>query len=340
MDVGGSDLDSGTLLAIIKAQTAIAKLGLDLGAMLSLVADEMQTLTHATGAIVELAEGDEMVYRAAAGMAATQLGLRLKRQGSLSGLCVASGEILQCRDTESDPRVDVEACRKVGIRSMVVAPLAYNKTPFGALKIASREPNAFQARDVRVLELMTDLIGAEIYQASDFNELYHRATHDGLTGISNRALFYDRLRQGLLLTARRSGCLGVLNLDMDDLKPINDQYGHRAGDAAIRETAQRIKRACRESDTVARLGGDEFGVILSEIKDREGAELQAARIAAEIEAPFWFEGHPLPLKASLGIAVYPEDGADANLLMEKADQAMYAVKRARKRDLEAAHHAR
>ena len=323
-------LDSDSLMAIIAAQTAIAKLGLDLGAILALVVEQIQSLTRAGGAIVELAEGDQMVYRAATGMAGNELGLRLKREGSLSGLCVATGKIQVCRDSESDPRVDREACRRVGLRSMVVAPLAFNDITIGVLKIAGPEIDAFDDRAIRILGLMTELIGAAIYKASDFDELYHRATHDALTGISNRALFYDRLRQDLMMAARRSACVGILNLDMDGLKPINDRYGHRAGDAAIREIAQRIKRSCRESDTVARLGGDEFGVVLTEVRDRGSAEMRAGHIVAEIGAPFEFEANPLALRASLGIAVFPEDGTDVNMLVEKADQAMYTTKRARK----------
>jgi GGDEF domain-containing protein len=310
MSAEGSGLQSDDLMAIIQAQTEIAKLGMDLGAMLDLVANRMQTLTRAQGAIVEIAEGEEMVYRAASGMAGGQLGLRLKRQGSLSGLCVQSGEILECRDSETDNRVDRDACRRVGLRSMLVAPLVYSGTTIGVLKIASPEAEAFAARDKQVLELMTGLIGAAIYKASDFTDLYHRATHDPLTGVSNRAMFYDRLRQGLLVAARRASPLGVVNLDMDGLKPINDRFGHRAGDAA--------------------LGGDEFGVVLLDVQDRSSVEQHAHRISAEIDAPLDFENQTLQLGASLGVAVFPDDGADAVALIDKADQAMYAAKRARK----------
>jgi diguanylate cyclase (GGDEF)-like protein len=330
MNVEDPGLLSDDLMAIIEAQTEIAKLGMDLGAMLDLVVNRMQSLTRAEGAIIEIVEGDEMVYRAAAGMAGSQLGLRLKRQGSLSGLCVQSGDILQCRDSDSDPRVDRAACRRVGLRSMVVAPLVYDGTTIGVLKISSPEVDGFAARDIKVLELMTGLIGAAVYKASDFNDLYHKATHDPLTGVSNRALFYDRLRQGLLLATRRASALGIVNLDMDGLKPINDRFGHRAGDAAIREIASRLRRVCRQSDTVARLGGDEFGVVLPDVKDRASVEQYAGRISAEIDAPLQFEDEMLMLGASLGVAVYPDDGADVPELIDKADQAMYAAKRARK----------
>ncbi|GAB2174523.1 diguanylate cyclase domain-containing protein [Dongia sp. agr-C8] len=330
MSAEAAGLQSDDLMGIIQAQNDIAKLGMDLGAMLTLVVDRIRGLTRAEGAIVEMAEGDEMVYRAASGMAEGQLGLRLQRQGSLSGFCVQSGEILECRDSEGDNRVDREACRRVGLRSMMVAPLVYSGRTIGVLKIAARAPEAFAARDRKVLELMTGLIGAAIYKASDFNDLYYRATHDPLTGIYNRAMLFDRLRQGLLLAARNASPLGVVNLDMDGLKPINDRFGHRAGDAAIRELAVRLRRMCRESDTVARLGGDEFGVVLPDVKSRAGVELQASRISAEIDAPLRFEDQELKLGASLGVAVFPDDGTDAAALIDKADQAMYAAKRARK----------
>jgi diguanylate cyclase (GGDEF)-like protein len=324
--------DPSILIEIIKAQTEIAKLGLDLGGVIAFVAERVHTLTDAGGAIVELAEGDEMVYRAAAGMAQHQLGLRLKQEGSMSGLCVALGEPLRCDDSETDNRVDREACRRVGLRSMVCAPLDHNGTTVGVLKIAAATANAFDDPHMQILSLMSDLIAAAMFHAVQYetNELYHKATHDALTGLANRALFYDRLRQSVALARRKSGLVGVLNLDMDGLKPINDQLGHRAGDAAIREIANRISRGSRETDTVARLGGDEFGVILPEVMDRGSAASLAQRIANEIRLPFVFEDRPVPLDASIGIAVFPDDGAEIETLIESADKSMYAVKRNRK----------
>jgi GGDEF domain-containing protein len=282
--------DPKVLIEIIRAQTEIAKLGLDLGGVIAFVAERVQQLTDAGGAIVELAEGDDMVYRAAAGMAQHQLGLRLKRQGSLSGLCVEQGQPLQCDDSETDPRVDREACRRVGLRSMVCAPLNHNGTTVGVLKIASPVANAFNEPHIQILNLMSELIAAAMFHAVKYetSELYHQATHDALTGLANRALFYDRLRQCIALAQRKSSQVGILNLDMDGLKPINDQLGHRAGDAAIREVANRISRNSREADTVARLGGDEFGVILPEVDERDSAVSLARRISSEIRLPFQF----------------------------------------------------
>jgi len=320
------------LMEIIKIQSDIVKLGHDLGNVMEMVAKSILDIAEAQGAIVELVENDEMVYRAASGSAAAQLGLRLNKASSLSGLCVENRKVLICDDSETDQRVDRDACRKVGLRSMVVAPLLHGESAVGVLKIVSPMPNAFSDKHICILTMMTELIAASMYYASNYeiNALYHKSTHDMLTGIANRALFYDRLRQGLALVGRRSAGLCVLNLDMDNLKSINDMHGHRVGDAAIKEFAIRTTRVTRESDTVARLGGDEFGVILTDVRDRKAAEETAARIADAIRPPFEFENATLSIDASMGMAMYPQDGSGIEELLEKADKAMYQMKRTRK----------
>lgn len=327
-----AELPSQTLLEIIKVQTDISRLGVDFGAVMTLVAERLQDLTGATGAIVELAEGDEMVYRAAAGIAQSQLGLRLIAGTSLSGLCVATGTILQCDDAELDPRVDLNACRRVGVRSMVVAPLSHEGTTVGVLKIASPMPNAFSDQHKRILELISGMAAAQMFHAArmEKEQLYRLATQDALTGLANRALFYDRLRQRLAEAQRRQGCFGIVNFDMDGLKPINDQYGHGAGDAAICETARRIRTAAREADTVARLGGDEFAAILTSICGRDGIASYVDRMVENVRVPFDYKGLSLPLDCSYGVAAFPEDGTELETLMAIADERMYAVKRTRK----------
>jgi diguanylate cyclase (GGDEF)-like protein len=313
-----TELSAEGLLDIIDVQTEIVKLGPDFSGIINLVARQAQEITGASGAIVELAEDDDMVYRAATGIASGQLGLRLKRESSLSGLCIATGEVLHCQDSDTDERVDREACRRVGLRSMIVAPLLFHEAAVGALKVASSVPRFFTQDHLCTLKLIS--------------ELYHRATHDMLTGLANRALFYDRLRQHLAQLRRKPAPLGLLMLDMDGLKTINDTYGHRAGDAAIREMAQRAMSAAREADTVARLGGDEFAVILPDVQGRDLLHLAAKRITGEVCRPFSFEEHELPLGVSVGGALFPEDAENLDALIESADKRMYAVKRERKGD--------
>ena len=323
------------LLEVIKAQSEIAKLGLDLGAVMSHVTQRVLDLTPATGAVVELAEGDELVYRATSGVAEPHLGLRLLRANSLSGLCISRGQMLTCVDSDTDPRVDKEACRLVGLRSMIVVPLRHDAQVVGVLKVYSSVPRKFDKTDEEILGLMSDLIASAMFNAAqnESGALFYRATHDALTGLANRALFFDRLRHTLSNARRDHRSFTLLSLDMDGLKPINDTLGHRAGDAALCEIAERITKNSRQSDTVARVGGDEFGVILARCAGPEDAEAHAWRIDESLRAPFDFESHPVPLAASIGTASYPEHGEDIIQLMDVADQSMYAAKRRRSSDV-------
>jgi diguanylate cyclase (GGDEF)-like protein len=313
-------------------QTEIAKLGLDLGGVINVVVNSLPSLTNAGGAIVEYADGEEMVCRGASGFGSTLLGSRLQRGQSLSGLCVNRGTILKSEDTESDKRVDLELCNIVGIRSMVVVPLSHESINVGTLKIISKESNAFTDKDVYTVELMSELIAAAMYHAAknETSELYVQATHDVLTGVANRALFLERAKQRLSQGRRHCQQVGILVIDMDELKAINDRWGHNIGDAAIKETARRISRVPRDSDLIARLGGDEFGVMLEGIKDRPSCNDIALRISKEICRPFVPDHFEVPLSASIGISLFPDDGMDIDALLEKADQAMYLLKNARR----------
>jgi len=323
---------SKQLLSVIQTQTAIAKLGLDINAVMTLVAEQVQLITHAKGAIVELAEEGDMVYRAVSNGANQFLGLRLKMDSSLSGLCIAQNTTLYCKDSETDERVDREACRRVGLRSMAVVPLIHCDEPIGVLKIYSERVNAFKESDINLLTLMSELIAAAMYYASKFGaqELYKLATQDQLTGLANRALFLDCLRQGVEQAKRTQKLLGILIIDMDGLKPINDQYGHRLGDEALKEIGKRIVNTTRHDDLVARLGGDEFAVILSSLGDQELAKKVMNRIVEACGLPFVFENVKLTMGASVGLALFPEDGIELNKLIEFADLKMYEHKRSRK----------
>jgi len=161
--------DSARLNEIITTQTILAKANLDLNAFINLVVERMAILTQATGAVVEMAEGDEMVYIAAAGTLSDHIGLRLNKYTSLSGLCIQSREVLNCIDTENDPRVNIDACRAIGIRAMVVAPLFDGGNPVGVLKIVAPEPSSFTDRDLQTLRLMAGLIGAAIGHQTDYD---------------------------------------------------------------------------------------------------------------------------------------------------------------------------
>lgn len=318
------------LLEIISIQTEIAKLGLDLGGVMSLVVERTLALIEADGAAIELAEGEDMVYRATSGIARSFLGLRLKRETSLSGLCVSMGTLLRCDDSDDDPRVNKEACRKVGLRSMIVMPLTHKGTTIGVLKAMSSQPSKFTEEDMSALGLLSELVAASMFFATkyDSDDLFYRATHDSLTGLANRSLFMDRLRSELFQSDRDQHPIGILMMDMNGLKQINDTYGHRIGDAVIVEFSNRINSVARTSDTVARLGGDEFGVIMTPIELPEGLPAAVQRFDQAIRPPFLFEDRIYPLSASIGAAEFPTDSNDVTDLLEIADHRMYKIKQA------------
>src|SRR5579859_1748470 len=142
-DVQSVSSDPYILMEIIRMQTEIAKLGLDLSGVVEAVVERIPTITNAEGAIVEYIEGDEMVYRGASGFTRPLLGTRVKREASLSGLCVRQGQVLRSDDVLVDPRVDLAPFQEVGIRSMVVAPLKHDGSVVGVLKIVSSNTHAF-----------------------------------------------------------------------------------------------------------------------------------------------------------------------------------------------------
>ncbi|MBL8470559.1 MAG: diguanylate cyclase [Rhodocyclaceae bacterium] len=156
----------------------------------------------------------------------------------------------------------------------------------------------------------------------------HRAHHDHLTELPNRSMFEQHLQAAIAAGRRYGRPFALLYVDLDHFKEVNDQYGHAAGDKVLIEAARRLSAAVRESDLVARLGGDEFVVILSQIDGRHEAEEVALRIRVAMEQKFQLDGGSAYLSASIGVALSPEHGADAETLIRNADAALYGAKRA------------
>jgi diguanylate cyclase (GGDEF)-like protein/PAS domain S-box-containing protein len=156
-------------------------------------------------------------------------------------------------------------------------------------------------------------------------EIEFKAYHDALTELPNRALFIDRLSIALAQARRTSGCLAVLFLDLDDMKSINDTFGHPIGDRVLRAVAERLTGALRDADTVARVGGDEFLVLLS-IAEPSDAEKVARALLSRFAEPLVVDNDELHLTTSIGVAIHPADGDDVDALIHHADAAMYRVK--------------
>ncbi|MBL8383087.1 MAG: diguanylate cyclase [Burkholderiales bacterium] len=163
-------------------------------------------------------------------------------------------------------------------------------------------------------------------QRADAARVAFLAHHDQLTGLPNRILLADRLRVALAQAARNRMLCGLMFLDLDRFKLINDTLGHAIGDELLIEVSRRLKASVRDSDTVARLGGDEFVVVLPALKTVDDAETVARKILASLGAPYELSGHPVRTSPSIGIALYPTDAADGDALLKAADAAMYEAK--------------
>ncbi len=159
------------------------------------------------------------------------------------------------------------------------------------------------------------------------------AFHDALTGLPNRTLFRDRLRQAIAEARRRRKLAAVLFIDLDRFKLVNDTYGHLKGDQLLQQTASRLRKCLREADTLSRIGGDEFVALISDLDARADAEAVAGKILNELAAPFALGAEQFQTTVSVGIAVYPGDGANEEELIRNADLAMYQAKRKGKNGL-------
>jgi diguanylate cyclase (GGDEF)-like protein/PAS domain S-box-containing protein len=158
--------------------------------------------------------------------------------------------------------------------------------------------------------------------------LEHQALHDGLTGLPNRLLLQDRLTQAIRMAERDGRTFALCVIDLDRFKDVNDTLGHFAGDQLLLEVAWRLRNTLRASDTVARLGGDEFAIVLPDA-DMAAATLSAEKMVEALGASLVLEGHEVAVGASVGIAVYPENGSDSDTLLRRADVAMYVAKQTR-----------
>jgi diguanylate cyclase (GGDEF)-like protein len=284
--------------------------------MLHTVVEEALALSNADAAVVELPDGDQLVYRAVAGTAEPFFGLRIPAGGSAAGYCLAHLEPLVVSDTESDSRVDREACRQVGARSLVVVPLIHAGRPAGVLKVYAAEPGKVGADEARLLGLLGNVIGTGLARAELFATMTEHASTDALTGLANRRSWDEQIARAIAHAERTHETLSVAVCDVDGLKELNDRRGHAAGDELLRAIAERWRADARAADLIARIGGDEFAVLLPGA-DEAGAQDVVERLIGTL---------PEGASVSFGVAEWDlrEDGLE---LMARADLRMYDEKR-------------
>ena len=213
-----------------------------------------------------------------------------------------------------------------GVRTAFVQPIIWRNVVCGALSLGFRIAPALNEEGRKQIGELADRLTVAMSSAWRDEQLYQQAHYDSLTGLPNRLVLMDRLTQEIARCQRESGSLALLFVDLDHFKNVNDTQGHASGDRVLKEAAGRISRCIRDSDTVSRHGGDEFTVILGKVRRPQDAGRVAEDIVHSLSEAFVDNGQTSFLSASVGIAVYPQDGNSAEALIKNADTAMYRAK--------------
>ncbi|GAC1328422.1 MAG: hypothetical protein NVSMB2_27700 [Chloroflexota bacterium] len=236
---------------------------------------------------------------------------------------------------ERDPRTIYPEGAQVVCEHLIAVPAQVEGRIVGVFYVARRADPPFSDFEFEVVQLFISHAAAAIEKTHLFEQtraseerFQHQATHDPLTELPNRMLLRDRLTQAIAVGTRKRQSVSLIVLDLDRFKEVNDSLGHHAGDRLLKEVSARLQRTLRSADTVARLGGDEFAVVLPDT-DASSAVSAATKLQRALEPPLMLDGCTLSLAGSMGVAAYPEHGADPDTLLRHADVAMYTAKRAR-----------
>ena len=212
--------------------------------------------------------------------------------------------------------------------SWLGVPLATQNGIIGALVVKSAQgEERYTEQHKDLLQYVSTQVAAAIERKQLHERLQYLAQYDALTLLPNRELLYDRLNRALVHAKREHECMAVLYVDLDHFKRVNDSFGHAVGDGLLQQIARRLKECVRESDTVARMSGDEFVLLLEKLVLPDHAAVVAEKLRLTLSQPVVIDGHTLNVFPSIGIAVYPEHGEQAQQLLNYADTAMYRVKR-------------
>jgi diguanylate cyclase (GGDEF)-like protein/PAS domain S-box-containing protein len=243
-----------------------------------------------------------------------------------------TGELVN--NAHLDPRTMYPDDAVVTCEHLIVVPVSVDGRTVGVFYVARRADPPFSEREFDIAQLFVGHAAGAIEKTHMFEQtrasedrFHHQALHDPLTELPNRVLLHDRLGQAIVTGTRTAEPVTLLVLDLDRFKEVNDTLGHQSGDRLLQEVSTRFRASVRASDTVARLGGDEFAVLLPGT-DAATAAVAAAKLLAALDRPVVLEGFEFLLGASLGIATFPDHGADADTLLRRADMAKYEAKRA------------
>jgi diguanylate cyclase (GGDEF)-like protein/PAS domain S-box-containing protein len=299
---------SATELAHEAATAAVELLGLDRGGVLKLDSERRQ-----------------FAFLASYGIPPESLGPVPFDHATQPGYAIAHGTVV-VSDWLSETRFGMTGPLRVAdTRSGMSIVIEGRRGPFGVLGVHADAAREYSAMDVDFVQALANVLADAFERQQTEDDIRHRALHDPLTGLPNRALFMDRLTHALAHLGRRGSSAAVLLLDFDRFKLINDSLGHAAGDDLLAAAAPRLKQMLRVSDTIARFGADEFGILLEDIAGEQDAVDMAQRIAGTFTRPFVLDGNEHFVSVSIGITL-AAGGECAEELVRDADAAMHRAK--------------
>jgi diguanylate cyclase (GGDEF)-like protein len=256
-----------------------------------------------------------------------------------TGPCLTAhdtGKAVAVADLANDPRFPEFTQRGIeeGLGAVFSFPLRDENHQVGALDLYRTTPGPLNGEDMLISQTLADVATVYILNAQarvdlemSVEQAHHRALHDALTGLPNRVLFVQRLDHAMLRCRRSAKMLAVLYADLDEFKSVNDNFGHHVGDELLVAVADRLTGMLRPGDTLARLAGDEFAILCEDLDDESQAEPLATRIGDVLSEPFHLAGSELTVSASVGIAFAGIADDLPEIVLEKADAAMYQAKR-------------
>ena len=299
---------SATELAQEAATAAVDLLGVDRGGVIA-VDDDRRRFT----------------FLASSGLALETLDPFPFDPDTQPGYAMAHGTVV-VTDWETETRFEMtDPLRRTGTRSGMSIVIEGRRGAFGVLGVHSNRAREFSAMEIDFVQALANVLGDAFERQKTEDDIRHRALHDPLTGLPNRALFMDRLSHALQHLSRRGSSAAVLLLDFDRFKLINDSLGHAVGDDLLAAAAPRLKQMLRASDTIARFGADEFGILLEDIVGEQDAVDMAQRIAGAFNRPFVLDGNEHFVSVSIGITL-AAGGERADDLVRDADAAMHRAK--------------
>ncbi|NNM98703.1 MAG: diguanylate cyclase [Candidatus Eremiobacteraeota bacterium] len=279
-------------------------------------------------------KGDAVVVERCVGATEIPVGMEIAFGRTFSREAFGTDVVLAIDDTQGgswrlDPATDWQ-----GWRSLLLATIWVEGVPYGTVSFESRRPRSgamrFDDADRDFMRLLAALLGSAMERDLQVKRMGELAFYDPLTSLPNRSNFAESLRREITRATRSNAQVALFYIDLDGFKGVNDTYGHGVGDEVLLEVARRFDGVVRASDTIARIGGDEFAVIQSDATDLSIERLER-RIAEALAQPVEARNLSIPIGASVGIALFPNDATDTARLIEQADAAMYARKRSRSR---------